>query len=211
MLDGTWRGKAGRKKIEFCGQQAAEDDLQYFWVDSCCINKLSYAELAESLNSMFRWYQRAAKCYVYLVDVSTTEHHSRWNWEPAFRGSRWFTRGWTLQELLAPRAVEFFSREGRPLGNKEGLKDLIQEVTGIPVGALQGDPLSHFEIDERFSWARNRRTTREEDEAYSLLGIFDMCIPVIYGEGRQRATNRLWREIREVFFKRKQLEYATNP
>ena len=101
MNKGSGRGKAGFEKIKFCGEQAARDGLQYFWVDSCCIKKSSDAELSEAINSMFRWYRGAAKCYVYLSDVSTLKRKERDQslqntWESAFRGSRWFTRGWTL-------------------------------------------------------------------------------------------------------------------
>jgi hypothetical protein len=105
--------KKGYRKIQFCGEQAKRDGLQYFWVDSCCIDKSSSAELQEAINSMFRWYRDAAKCYVYLSDVSTGKHSwsSERLWEVGFRQSRWFTRGWTLQELLAPRSVEFFSQD----------------------------------------------------------------------------------------------------
>jgi hypothetical protein len=109
--------KAGYEKIKFCGEQAAKDDLQYFWVDTCCINKSDSTELTTAINSMFRWYQNAKKCYVYLADVSTPGCNAdvqanQSTWEAAFRGSKWFTRGWTLQELIAPAIVEFFSREG---------------------------------------------------------------------------------------------------
>jgi hypothetical protein len=204
MDEGSGRGKAGYKKIEFCGEQAARDGLQYFWVDSCCIKKSSDAELSESLNSMFRWYHRAEKCYVYLPDVSSdvsTGKRRRGDkdalniWVQAFRGSKWFTRGWTLQELLAPTLVEFFSREGSRLGDKQSLKQWIHEITGIPILALKGVSLSQFSVDERFKWAKDRKTTREEDWAYSLLGIFGIFMPVIYGEGKESAVNRLRKEI----------------
>ena len=115
LMDGTGKSKTGYDKIRFCGQQAKRDGLQHFWVDTCCIDKSNHVELQEAINSMFRWYQKAAKCYVYLSDVSITKRRANdecfeYTWEPAFRESRWFTRGWTLQELLAPRSVEFFSQ-----------------------------------------------------------------------------------------------------
>jgi hypothetical protein len=122
---------------------------------------------------------------------TSTEH----TWESAFRDSEWFTRGWTLQELLVPRAVEFFSRQGKRLGDKEILGRQIQEVTGIPISALEGAPLSQFSIEERLSWAENRQTTRPEDKAYSLLGIFGIYLLLIYGEGREHAFKRLQKEI----------------
>lgn len=200
---GSGRRKAGYKKIKFCGEQAKRDGLRYFWVDSCCIKKSDSTELTESLNSMFRWYYRAERCYVYLSDVTSRKRkredkNAQDAWEQAFRASEWFTRGWTLQELLAPSSVEFFSRDGRRLGDKKRLEQLIHEITGIPVSALRGSPLAHFGVDEKFNWAKNRRTTREEDRAYSLLGIFGIFMPVLYGEGRESALNRLRKEIDEA-------------
>ena len=140
---------------------------------------------------MFRWYCDAAKCYVYMADVKS----SQLPWELSFRKSRWFTRGWTLQELVAPAIVEFFSEEGKQLGNKKSLEWHIHEATGIPVKALRGSPLSDFSIPERMLWAEKRETTRKEDKAYSLLGIFDVYMPLIYGEGRENAFKRLREEM----------------
>jgi hypothetical protein len=200
MINDSGRDKAGRDKIKFCAEQAAKDGLRYIWVDSCCIKKSSDSELSEAINSMFRWYRRAAKCYVYLSDVSTRkrkemDHLSQKPWEPAFRSSRWFTRGWTLQELLAPASVEFFSKEQEQLGDKQSLKVQIHEITGIPISALRGRPLSDFSIGERMSWAAKRNAKREEDMAYSLLGVFDTHMPLIYGEGMNNARRRLLKEI----------------
>jgi Heterokaryon incompatibility protein (HET) len=196
ITNGSGRNKAGYRKIQFCGDQAKKDGLQYFWVDSCCIDKTSSAELQEAINSMFRWYQDAAKCYVYLSDVLTREHpqSSELLWEPAFRRSRWFTRGWTLQELLAPRSVEFFSRDSQRLGSKDSLQQQIHEITGVAVKALQGH-LSQFSDNERRIWAAKRETTIEEDQVYCLLGIFDVYLPLIYGEGKKNASRRLQDEI----------------
>jgi hypothetical protein len=120
---------------------------------------------------------------------------SEYTWESAFRGSRWFTRGWTLQELLAPDSVEFFSREGKRLGDKRALERQIHEITGIPVTALRGTPLSQFDAEERLLWAKSCQTTHKEDKAYSLFGIFDIQIPLLYGEGSDRALKRLREEI----------------
>jgi len=200
ILEGSGRDKAGYDKIKFCGEQAARDGLQYFWVDTCCIKKSSDAELSEAINSMFRWYQGAARCYVYLPDVPRRvdvgdEPNSRSTWKLAFRKSRWFTRGWTLQELLAPEFVEFFSKEKERLGDKESLKQLLNDITGIPLDALQGCHLSKFPVNERMAWAAKRETKRKEDEAYSLLGIFNIHMPLIYGEGREHAFFRLKEEI----------------
>ncbi|KAI3326449.1 kinesin light chain 1 [Xylariaceae sp. AK1471] len=195
-----YRQKSGYRKIDFCAKWAAADGLQYFWIDSCCIDKSSGPELQEAITSMFRWYQNAAKCYVYLSDVmSNEEQHQnplpRSAWESTFRKSRWFTRGWTLQELLAPRYVEFYSKDGHKLGSRAALNQLLQEVTGIAIDALNGETLSKFSISERMLWSRGRETKRKEDKAYSLLGIFDVSIYVNYGEGEQRAMDRLRGEI----------------
>ena len=156
LIDGTGKSKAGYDKLRFCAQQAADDGLQYFWVATCCIDKSSSAELQEAINSMFRWYQNAAKCYVYLSDVSirkqkASDRFSEYTWESAFRSSRWFTRGWTLQELLAPGpdSVKFFSQEGDYLGDKRTLEQHIYEITGIPITALRGTHLYQFDIDDR--------------------------------------------------------------
>jgi hypothetical protein len=197
LTDGTSKSKAsGYSKIRFCGEQARHDGLKYFWVDTCCIDKSSSAELSEAINSMFRWYQKAARCYVYLSDVSirkrkVSDRSAVCTWESAFRASKWFIRGWTLQELLAPRSVEFYSREGKILGSKRTLEQQIHEITGVPATALREDPPSQFDVDERFSWAKSRQTTRGEDKAYSLFGIFDVHMPLLYGEGEVKAFLRL--------------------
>jgi len=112
-----------------------------------------------------------------------------------FRKSKWFTRGWTLQELIASLSVKFFSREGERLGNKASLKHQLREITRIPIKALEGSPLAQFSVEERMSWAEKRVTKREEDKAYSLLGIFNVYVPLIYGEGQQNAFRRLHEEI----------------
>ncbi|KAF3051482.1 hypothetical protein E8E11_011135 [Didymella keratinophila] len=183
-------GKCGYRKLRFCAQQAKRDGLQYFWVDTCCINKQDPEELDRAINSMFQWYKHASRCYVYLSDVSTARSNDV-SWQHAFTKSRWFTRGWTLQELLAPSAVEFFSREGTRLGTRHELRQTIHDITDIPLEALSGAPLSNFGVDERLSWAVERQTTREEDEVYALLGIFDVKLPFVYTEGYDRALRRL--------------------
>jgi hypothetical protein len=200
LTDGTGKDKTGYRKIRLCGEQARHDGLQYFWVDTCCIDKANNTELAEAINSMFRWYRNAAKCYVYLSDVprdipDTDDTVCQLPWESAFRKSRWFTRGWTLQELIAPKLVEFFSKYWKQLGNRTSLGIIIHEITGVPDKALQGVSLSNFTVAERMSWAERRKTTREEDQAYSLLGIFNIYMPLIYGEGRENAFKRLREEI----------------
>lgn len=188
-------GKPGYQKILFCGQQAERDGLDYFWVDTCCIDKTSSADLTEAINSMFRWYQNAQKCYVYLADVSNSDREAdepaRSTWKLAFRKSKWFSRGWTLQELIAPRTVEFFSSDCQRLGDKQSLAEMIHEITKIPINAFQGAPLAQFSIEDRISWSKGRATTRSEDKAYSLLGILDVSMTSIYGEGETKALERL--------------------
>lgn len=193
MIRGGNEGKDGWKKIEFCRRQAKKDDIQHFWIDTCCIMKENFTELSEAINSMFRWYQHATKCYVYLADVSRVSLGDA-SWEQAFQSSRWFRRGWTLQELLAPKVVEFYSKEGHFLGCKKSLEQQIHSVTGIPIAALRGQ-LGDFSVDERFHWAESRETSQQEDKAYSMFGIFDIYMPLIYGEGRENAFRRLREEI----------------
>ena len=203
LINGTGKNKAGCKKIQFCGEQARQDNLQYFWIDACCINKANKAELSRAIRSMFRWYRNAARCYVYLSDVSSSlpkadEEATSLLWASDFQKSRWFTRGWTLQELLAPRTVEFFSWEWRKLGDKTSLAQQVHEITGIPHLALQGASLSQFTVNERLSWKEHRNTKLPEDGAYSLLGIFDVYIAPLYGEGAEGAYRRLLGEIHKL-------------
>lgn len=198
ILENSGREKRGYRKVEFCGNQARTDGLKYFWIDTCCIDKSSSAELSKAINSMFKWYRNAKKCYIYLTDVSMTSDADRDSWEPAFLKSRWFARGWTLQELLAPRVVEFFSREGQKLGDKKTLLKLLHEATDIPLLVLQGIDFRQYPVEEKFRWAAKRNTTEPEDKAYSLLGIFEVFIPPIYGEGEKHARRRLQEAIEEA-------------
>ncbi|KAK2593516.1 hypothetical protein QQS21_008782 [Conoideocrella luteorostrata] len=197
-----WQRKDGYQKIEFCANQARRHGLQYFWVDTCCIDKSDSIELQTAIYSMFRWYRDAKRCYVFLADVSSSTAPGRPNsitpWEDAFRRSRWFTRGWTLQELIAPKTVDFYSKEGDWLGDKRSLEHIIRDVTGIPASALRGTALSNFPVLEREAWARNRQTKHEEDMAYSLFGIFDVHVPLMYGEGLHKAQTRLREEVQKA-------------
>ncbi|KAF2260180.1 HET-domain-containing protein [Lojkania enalia] len=195
MMTGAGERKPGYDKIRFCANQAKTDGLQYFWIDTCCINKANFTELSEAINSMFRWYSEATRCYVYLSDVPSPQDPTS-TAESAFPNSRWFKRGWTLQELIAPSLVQFFSRGGSFLGSKKSRELQIHQITGIAVEALQGAPLSQISTAERLSWAAQRQTKVEEDAAYCLLGIFDIQMPLIYGEGRQKALDRLQRKIK---------------
>ena len=191
---GLGQHKSGYRKLVFCGKQALQDGLLYFWVDTCCIDKSSSAELTESINSMFRWYEEATHCYVYLSDILATslQHQQQ------IEHSTWFKRGWTLQELLAPKSVLFYSAEGTLLGSRTSLLQEIQAATGICSSALQGEPLHQFSVETRLSCAEGRVTKRAEDAAYCLLGIFDVNLPLIYGEGRRKAFIRLHKEIRDL-------------
>jgi hypothetical protein len=200
VVAGKGKNKPGYSKLRFCAEQAAADSYQYFWIDTCCINKADPVELSTAINSMYRWYQRAAKCYVYLSDVSiqvegVDTQAFPITWAETFRQSRWFTRGWTLQELLAPPHVEFFSKEGGLLGSRISLEQEIHQVTTIPVRVLRGQSVAEYSIKERMRWAATRTTKLKEDKVYCLLGIFGVFLPLIYGEGEEYATQRLEEEI----------------
>lgn len=195
--------KAGYLKIEQTCKEARNRGLGYVWVDTCCIDKTSSAGLSEAINSMFRWYGAAEVCFTYLVDVPPTSN----GLDAAFEKSRWFTRGWTLQELLAPKALEFFASDWTFMATRDHLASRISSITGIDEVYLTGSPsprqnddlLRKASIAEKMSWAAERTTTRKEDIAYSLLGIFGVSMPLIYGEG-PRAFLRLQEEIARSAF-----------
>jgi hypothetical protein len=197
ITNGTGWGKRGYSKLSLCADYAAANGLQYFWVDTCCIDKANSVELQEAINSMFLWYSGAERCYVYMSDVRLVagENSNRDDDTQPFHKSAWFTRGWTLQELIAPSSVGFFDQSGLRIGDKQSLLREIVDITGIPERALCGAPLSDYTIKGRLSWASRRVTTREEDEAYCLLGIVGVHIPLLYGEGLENAHRRLYREI----------------
>jgi hypothetical protein len=203
------RKKKGFGKIKQCCGQAIEDGLPYVWVDTCCIDKSSSAELSEAINSMYQWYQNAAVCYAYLSDVhlesslpaslpdahlegtlrTTSEVESLNNaLVDEIENSKWWTRGWTLQELIAPQTIQFFGTKAgfwHPIGDKASLIDLISRRTGIHPDVLSGSDVSRCSIAMRMSWAADRETTRIEDLAYCLLGIFGVSMPLLYGEGKK--------------------------
>jgi ankyrin repeat protein len=188
----------GYEKIKNACSVATADDFDYIWIDTCCIDKTSSAELSEALNSMYRWYEEAEECYAYFADVPRgIIDHQTGVADDKFRASRWFTRGWTLQELIAPSTVVFLNSDWRKIGSKSSLQQLISEITGIPGGFLLGDDLEHASVAQRMSWASKRETTRIEDLAYSLMGIFGIYMPMLYGEG-ERAFIRLQEEIMKV-------------
>ena len=185
----TVKSKAGYSKILACCNETRKMSLEYCWVDTCCIDKSSSAELSEAINSMYHWYKDAQICFVTLGDV---EYSSR---DPSVIGSsRWFKRGWTLQELLAPSNVVFYTRTWARIGTKWELRVVISAASGIDQSALTGLQLKEFSVARRMFWASNRETTRREDRAYSLLGIFNVHMPLLYGEGN-RAFVRLQEEI----------------
>ncbi|PIL28693.1 hypothetical protein GSI_08737 [Ganoderma sinense ZZ0214-1] len=192
-LQRIWDDPELSPKIRDACRLARQKGYRYIWIDSCCIDKSSSSELSEAINSMYKWYGLAAVCYVYLADVPPGQnpHYKR----SAFRRSQWFTRGWTLQELIAPFWVEFVSKDWTPIGSKLALVDLVENVTKIDYKALLHlEPLEEFSIAQRLSWAAGRKTTRKEDRAYSLLGIFNIYMPILYGEG-DHAFRRLQEEI----------------
>ena len=158
----------------------------------CCIDKTSSAELSEAINSMFSWYQNAAICYAYLSDVPKCADVL--TVDSMFSRSRWFTRGWTLQELIAPNNLTFFSMDWHPFGTKVELSSRVSSITGIERTFLSGKDLESASTAKRMSWAASRKTSRVEDIAYCLLGIFDINMPLIYGEGK-KAFRRLQEEI----------------
>jgi hypothetical protein len=184
----------GFAKIQNACLQARRDALEYAWVDTCCIDKSSSAELSEAINSMFEWYRRSEVCYAYLEDVPSSDAVISGRIDPAFETSRWFRRGWTLQELLAPSHVRFFNHRWKEIGERGKLSTVLEEITGIEKDVLDGASFSNVSIGRRMSWASQRETTRPEDIAYSLLGLFDVNMPLLYGEGH-KAFIRLQEEI----------------
>jgi hypothetical protein len=187
-------------KINGSCEQALQDGITYVWIDACCIDRTSSNDLTRSINSMFRWYRQAKVCYAYLSDVfvdtqSPPRHGNVFNIaEKEIAKSKWFTRGWTLQELIAPPHLKFFSATWIPLGEKSDMLPLLESISGVHTDALNGTPLGRFSIATRMAWASSRVTSVLEDVAYCLLGIFDVNMPLIYGEG-EKAFLRLQEEI----------------
>ncbi|KAF8853874.1 HET-domain-containing protein [Acephala macrosclerotiorum] len=177
----------GMIKIVGCCKQAMKDGLNYAWIDTCCIDKANSVELGEAINSMFQWYANASICYAYLSDVPAGENPR--DHGSSFSSSRWFTRGWTLQELLAPKELRFYDSIWSCLGTRRTLSVMVQKITGIPRPFLIGlASLHEASVAQRMSWASKRVTGRKEDIAYCLLGIFGVVLPMIYGEGDQAFT-----------------------
>lgn len=192
----SYRRKKGFSKLKGACKRAQMDGYKHIWIDTCCIDKSSSAELSEAINSMFSWYSESRVCYAYLSDV---EHPADASliWQQ-MKSSRWWTRGWTLQELIAPLQLEFFSKSWGRLGTKIDLAEDIFSLTKIPVQVLKASSHIylhvHTSIAQRMSWAADRQTTRVEDIAYCLIGIFQIHMPLLYGE-KEMAFIRLQQEI----------------
>lgn len=197
-----FRAKQGLKKVIDAARLASSQGYQWIWIDTCCIDKTSSAELSEAINSMYRWYEASKVCYVYVEDARAPRHQ---NWDlgregirAALQQSRWATRGWTLQELLAPQVVQFYDGDWAFMGKKSDrvLQTALSEVTGIEIGVLSGQTTAaEVSVANRMKWASRRQTTRPEDAAYCLMGLFGVNMPLLYGEGAQRAFIRLQEEI----------------
>ncbi|KAH7156636.1 heterokaryon incompatibility protein-domain-containing protein [Dactylonectria macrodidyma] len=216
----NWRKKHAFYKLEGFCRKASQNGYEYVWIDTCCIDQGSSAELSEAINSMFQWYNQAEVCYVYLEDTAP---------DPSLHGCRWFTRGWTLQELIAPTDVRFFDKNWTFINDRFSLAPLLAKITGIKEivlrhghesypsrwedhksdnafiayclscgcrwwSSIYDDGIAQFSIAQRMSWAAKRATTREEDLGYCLFGLFDVNLPLLYGEGA-RAFTRLQEEI----------------
>ncbi|RFU35522.1 hypothetical protein B7463_g826, partial [Scytalidium lignicola] len=188
--------KKGYEKVKNFCSIAKADNFEFVWIDTCCIDKTNSTELSEAINSMYRWYQSAEVCYAYLADVSFDIVNQVDNpVYPELSASRWFTRGWTLQELIAPTKLIFLNQHWQVIGTKSDLRQDISEITGIPIRILSGDDaLETASVAQRMSWATNRKTSRLEDKAYCLMGIFGINMPPIYGEA-ENAFIRLQEEI----------------
>ena len=181
-------------KIRRCCEIAESDGYHWIWIDSCCIDKTSSTELSEAISSMFNWYAFAEVCYVHLEGVKDGDNPE--DEDSDFQCARWHSRGWTLQELLAPTFSVFFSEGWQKIGTKYDLRIPLSKCTGIGEEYLtyKEDFRVHASIARRMTWAEKRKTTRVEDEAYCLLGLFDVNMPTLYGEGRH-AFQRLQAEL----------------
>ena len=182
-------------KIRSFLEQAEARGFAWAWADTCCIDKTSSAELTEAINSMFRYYSLSSLCYVYLEDVFPNDSAMTTDESSEFCRSRWHKRGWTLQELLAPKSILFVASDWTILGNKYELAPALEQATGIPAAVLRFEKdITEMCVAARMSWAALRETTRVEDEAYCLFGLFGINMPTLYGEGRN-AFYRLQEEI----------------
>jgi len=191
----TAEQRKGFEKIKNCATQAKKEDIDWCWVDTCCIDKCSSSELSEAINSIYQWYHNAECCYVYLEDVVFGKERIPFIPAGVLVDSKWFSRGWTLQELIAPRKLVFYSSSWVNIGHRRLFSETISYRYGIDVDILDGEAsIDSASIAQRMRWASNRETTRVEDIAYSLMGLFDVNMPLLYGEGR-KAFLRLQEEI----------------
>ena len=191
----SYEYKAGYLKIRGFAREGRRNGFEWGWVDTCCIDKSSSSELSEAINSMLRWYEEADSCYAYLSDVPSHEGDDEGlPLVRQFAASRWFTRGWTLQELLAPSSVIFYLNDWTVYGTKNSLRSEVSTITHIPKEAIKGEAMTRFNIGKRISWVSRRQTTRPEDLSYCLLGILNVNMPLLYGEGT-RAFMRLQEEV----------------
>ena len=207
------KGKVGYTKVQKCCEKALQDGHQYVWIDTCYIDKRSSAELSEAINSMYRWYAESRVCYAYLEDVPGEGLSDTIKIYEALLNSRWFTRGWTLQEMIAPYYIQFLGRNWGVIGvkthffypvlqlpttriNTEIFAGILTEITGIPAKVLRGELVIRLvPAAQKMAWAAKRLTTREEDLAYALMGLFGVSMPILYGEGLGKAFRRLQLEI----------------
>ena len=192
------RGRLGYKKILDTCEQAKRDGYKWVWVDTCCIDTRSSAELSEAINSMYRWYENSRVCYAYLGDVHTSSFPTLCNEAEYPRSNgwpEWFSRGWTLQEMIAPQDVRFFNKNWQSIGDKKTLARTLMLITEVPEHILEkGISGNRPCVAQIMSWAAHRTTTRIEDRAYSLMGLLDVNMPMLYGEGK-KAFHRLQLEI----------------
>jgi len=192
------RQRDGYRKILQSCEQTKKDECKWLWVDTCCIDKRSSAELSEAINSMYRWYENSRICYAYLHDVHgssfpVASDYARYSKSKGW--PEWFSRGWTLQEMIASRDVQFFNKDWHPIGDKRTLSPILEYVTQVPQHILKEGLSSNRPcVAQIMSWAANRTTTRVEDRAYSLMGLLDVNMPMMYGEGK-KAFHRLQLEI----------------
>ncbi|PIL28695.1 hypothetical protein GSI_08739 [Ganoderma sinense ZZ0214-1] len=193
MLSSLWDDPQLSSKVRQACAVARANGFRFIWIDACCIDRSNSIELSQAVSSLYSLYASAAVCYAYLADVPADDDHAAQG--SHFRSSRWFARGWTLPELVAPRDVTFLSRDWQVIGSKSSLADLVEEITGIGRKAfLHRKSLDEFSVAQRLSWASQRETLLVEDEAYPLLGVFGVDMPILYGEG-ERAFRRLQEEI----------------
>lgn len=173
--------KRGFLKVLSACELARRDGFQHLWVDTVCIDKTSSVEVTEAINSTFQWYRDAKVSYAYLEDM---EHHPGSTLFDQLRTCRWFTRGWTVHELIAPKTVKFYDHIWSMVGTKSALVEEIANITSISEKVLRdSEEIMRQSVAQRMSWFARRRTSRKEDVAYCTLGIFDVNMLPMYGEG----------------------------